>query len=75
MAVKSGDDVIVLDRCGAKRADGPGAFKPKIYYNGELTAGTRVVKKNDDGYKVSFLVNYMSRCLLFGQCCLFIFSL
>ena len=52
-AIKSGDDVIVFDRCGAMR-DADHAKKDKViektvYLNGDLTAGTVV---RDLGKKV-----------------------
>ena len=55
VAVKSGDDVIVIDRCGAKRGsrvDVP--MTVTAYLNGKLTSGTKVYQyKGGDEYRVS----------------------
>ncbi|XP_035829885.1 uncharacterized protein LOC106014199 isoform X2 [Aplysia californica] len=53
VAIKSGDDVIVLDRCGFKRGGPSIPLKPQVYYNNELTPGTKIDREKDDAYKVT----------------------
>lgn len=45
VAVKSGDDVILLDVCGpsVKATTRKPIFTTKMYLNGELTPGTEVI--------------------------------
>lgn len=44
VAVRSGDDVIVIDRCGASSSTSKyKALKMTLYLNGQLTKGTRVI--------------------------------
>lgn len=44
VAVRSGDDVIVIDRCGPTSTAGKyKALKITLYLNGELTKGTKVL--------------------------------
>ena len=56
VAVKAGDDVIVVDRCGAERGnrvDVP--MTVTAYLNNELTTGTKVYQyKGGDEYRVSY---------------------
>ena len=56
VAVKAGDDVIVVDRCGAERGnrvDVP--MTVTAYLNNELTSGTKVYQyKGGDEYRVSY---------------------
>ncbi|XP_035827995.1 uncharacterized protein LOC118477191 [Aplysia californica] len=44
VTVKSGDDVILIDRCGAKSGTSSQPLEVKILKNGELTPNTRVVQ-------------------------------
>ncbi|XP_041370718.1 uncharacterized protein LOC121384400 [Gigantopelta aegis] len=48
VAVKSGDDIIVIDRCGPQKAasDKRRPIVPRLYLNGELTPGTRVIMQS-----------------------------
>ena len=53
VAIRSGDDVIIMDRCGAGKPDENGALSTEkdrrmtmaMYLNGELTEGTSIEKK------------------------------
>ena len=58
MAVQSGDDVFVFDRCGAQRdSTVTGAINVKAYINGVLTKGTRVLKF-DSGNKYEVIKSF-----------------
>lgn len=54
IAVRSGDDVIVVDICGVKRKRGKKIpLKAYMYLNGDLTSGTSIISyKNGINYKV-----------------------
>ena len=74
IAIRSGDDVIVIDSCGATKT--PVSRTPQIevrlYLNSQLTPGTKIVQYNGGtSYKVS--VNLCSSLLcnvqLFYQSC------
>jgi hypothetical protein len=59
VAVRVDDDVLVMDRCGPTVAT-PGSaefpFSVKLYRNGDLEVGTRVVRMAEgDKYQVSGL--------------------
>jgi len=48
VAVKSGDDVILFDRCGAQQGKADGRpIQFQMLVNGELTTGTRVIRRDD----------------------------
>ena len=47
VVVKSGDDVIKIDRCGAKKGGKKQPLVPKLYINDELTPGTRIISFNN----------------------------
>ena len=48
VAVKSGDDVILFDRCGAQQGEADGRpIQFQMLVNGELTTGTRVIRRDD----------------------------
>ena len=56
VAVKSGDDVIVVDRCGARQGNSRQDIPMTVtaYLNGNLTSGTKVYQyKGGDEYRVS----------------------
>ena len=60
IAVKSGDDVILIDRCGYQQ-DVPNdrPTQIKMLVNGELTPGTRVVRKDDGkAYDVKKILSF-----------------
>ncbi|XP_041368567.1 uncharacterized protein LOC121382945 isoform X2 [Gigantopelta aegis] len=44
VAVRSGDDVIVIDRCAAQDSDPDTQMVVRTYITGELTPGTRIVR-------------------------------
>ncbi|XP_064631285.1 uncharacterized protein LOC135489721 [Lineus longissimus] len=46
VAIKSGDDVIAIDRCGPKKGKGTRPITVDLYKNGDLTPGTRIVRLN-----------------------------
>ena len=46
VAVKSGDDVFVLDKCRRKGQTGQITASAIVYANGNLTKGTRVFRKD-----------------------------
>ena len=55
VAIRSGDDVIVIDSCGARRTSNrrPGTVAIRMILNGELTPHTRILRiNNGKGYKV-----------------------
>ena len=56
MAVKSGDDVILIDQCGAKRSYAKGnRMTVTLYQVGELTKGTRIQRlQGGKTYKVTY---------------------
>ncbi|KAK7469526.1 hypothetical protein BaRGS_00036472, partial [Batillaria attramentaria] len=47
VAVKSGDDVILIDKCGPLSDGTDRPLQIHMLVNGELTAGTRVVRRED----------------------------
>lgn len=59
VAVRSIDDVIVVDKCGADRGEAT-VFRPMTitaYLNGELTPNTRIIRSRDNKITVSCAVN------------------
>ena len=44
VAIRSGDDVLVVDRCGVQKNDLSEVMSLSLYLNGELTPGTRIYK-------------------------------
>lgn len=62
VAVRSGDDVIVIDRCGPTVTTS-GKYKPikiTLFLNGQLTAGTRILSfGGGKKYEVSTFCYYM----------------
>ena len=46
VAVKSGDDIIVIDRCGPRKGVKAHPIVPRLYLNGELTPGTRIIRQS-----------------------------
>lgn len=59
VAARIGDDVIVLDRCGASNKKAKKQpLVPKLYLNGELTTGTAITRFNNGRkYKVRAIFN------------------
>ena len=77
VAVKSGDDVILFDRCGPEQqAADSRPIEVHMLVNGELTAGTHVVRKEDGKtYEVCsfclwFLIHlsYIRTCVISHVC-------
>ena len=69
IAIRSGDDVIVIDSCGPdeKPVTRTPQMEVRLYLNGDLTPGTKIEQYNGGTtYKVSvgFLQNMLSRCSL-----------
>ena len=63
IAIRSGDDVIVIDSCGP--AETPKSRTPQIevrlYLNGDLTPGTKIEQYNGGReYKVSVFISYVA---------------
>uniref|UniRef100_A0A0L8G0B6 VWFD domain-containing protein n=1 Tax=Octopus bimaculoides TaxID=37653 RepID=A0A0L8G0B6_OCTBM len=55
VAALSGDDVILIDGCGLDRkASKSSPFKIKMYVNGKLTPGTRVIRISSKNFKIQF---------------------
>ena len=53
MAVRSGDDVVVIDRCGANANSTQEYIGVNMYNNGDFTQGTSVEQIEDGhAYKV-----------------------
>ena len=50
VSVKSGDDVIVIDRCGAKLDAEHSVIEVKMYVTNQLTPGTKILQY-DDGHE------------------------
>ena len=50
VSVKSGDDVIVIDRCGAELDAEDSVIEVKMYVNDQLTPGTQILQY-DDGHE------------------------
>ena len=50
ITVKSYDDVIVIDRCGAAMNNDQLAIEVRMYVNDQLTPGTKVLQF-DDGHE------------------------
>ena len=44
VAVKSGDDVILLDKCGPSADSTKQPLSVDIYYNGDITSGTKIFR-------------------------------
>ncbi|CAI9738780.1 Willebrand factor D and EGF domain-containing [Octopus vulgaris] len=55
VAALSGDDVIVIDGCDLdNKASKSSSFKIKMYVNGELTPGTRVIRTSGKSFEIHF---------------------
>lgn len=72
MAIKAGDDVILIDKCGPKLTNNLG-FYPityRLYRNGQLTPGLKLLRF-DEGRKflvshilaLGFVFNFINFCI------------
>ena len=66
VAIKTNDDVIVLDKCGAGRGqtDENRPVTVNMYVNGQLEPGTRVIRlkggRKGEKFRVNILLNWLN---------------
>lgn len=69
VAVRSGDDVILIDKCGPKmNANKRGSLKISLFINGELTPNTHILSINN-GNKFKVNIHFISKLIIKSNVC------